>query len=289
MDPLDIIIQDIEVALKSIDKKDYGFINIIGNRVLSNIMFFDDKSSFLSGIFLKEISLTLIRTQSVENFDEIISLSNESIESLKKLVEKHENDYSKYWKIYYNFEKKTRCYLQNESENESYNENFEYSDIVIEKMFELIKENKDYLFKEKSLFLHGIHNELARTLNNFGGSLRSYMVGNAIKVLTYLFNYANYESLSIKNEFDSEALKKKIIPYIDELIDIYSNIKEDKDFIDKISILILNVIIEWRKYFIFYLEPSPKSIKEERKIDLPPESRKKIGNLITKALEKEMK
>ena len=120
------ILQDINVGLKTVDEKDALFLNIIGNRILSDITFLEDKTSFLSGVFFKEISDFMGRTLPMYDEEEIISICRETIISIKDLV-MQTAEYEFYWKVYYEFETKSREYLQKESEKDSYTENPEYS------------------------------------------------------------------------------------------------------------------------------------------------------------------
>lgn len=288
MNSADIIIQDIDVALKSIDNTDYQFLNIIGNRIMSNLLFFEDKTPYLSGLFIKETSLAILRATLIHDDKEILSLSKKEIESFKELIKKNEMEYIKYWDIYYNFQNKIRNYLQRDEEKEFYKENHEFTTLVVDKLIKIVDINRERLYKEKNLFLNGVINELDRFLNNYGGTLKHHTIYMFFKVVVYQFNYVLTEAVSYKGDFDSDLIKNKIGGYIDGFLDIYKKETDEKIFIQKMSELILKVLIDWRLYFIFYLELYREPLKKE-KSELSPEIRKKMGDLVLKALEKEMR
>lgn len=289
MNGKEIISQDISVALNALDEKDVELINIVGNRILSNVLFFKDQNPFISGFILKEISLFLSKTMITEDEEEIILLTYPFIESLKELVENETSDLKKYWDIFYDFEIKSRSYSQKESEKKSYIENYDFSSTVVDYLIQLMSEKKDFFYAEGNSFLNGILNELVRILNNHGGTQKSYIIYSVIKSIGHLSNYCIREAVSTSGEYNSKILKTNLLPFIDEFIEICRTRDEENEFIVYMSKLMLKVLIEWRKYFIYYMEPNVPLFPSAPKIDLPVEFKRKMGKTILKALEKGMK
>jgi len=79
----------------------------------------------------------------------------------------------------------------------------------------------------------------------------------------------------------------EILPIIEKIAALTSTSPID---IEKSTDILESLVISWREYYVRYMEPvAAPSSPAERGVELPPETKKKITEAITKELEKDTK
>ena len=103
------------------------------------------------------------------------------------------------------------------------------------------------------------------------------------------YRYLRYEEQVDGKIEDESRFKSKIDEHIDKVYEMASMIRDAQiDDLYEYSNRILGKLgSEYRKYFINYLE-NP-NVVVERKIDLPEGAKEKIGDIISKSFEDELK
>ena len=280
-----IIHEDLKVAISALDKRDYLHINIIGNRILSNSVFITNGPGFLVGYFIKDISLLLQKIDAIEQNDEFIKKTKDVLESFAYNIEKMDDDCTKYWKEYIDLKRNSRDFIIKKSELDNYTVNEKFTTEVCDELICLSEKREDMFLKDNNQFIKGLTHELDRIINEFDGPDNSYVLLVLFQSLSHLFNYYLMEAISVSMNFNAKILNDKFLPYIKKIRKIYD---EQETFMINASELLQNIGTEWRRYFLYYLEPQNQLISNERRIELPPESRKKIGEIIKNSLEREL-
>ena len=284
METKNIVIEDLKGAMKALEERNTGMINIMGNRVLSNVIFLEDRYPFLSGIFLKEIANNV----SITGSEKVVKESKTFLKKIIELVENENREYMDYLQEYVKYEGVVRKFKLSTIEREVYSENKEYTSHVLRELLKILDENMDYLYKEKTLFVEGVLGELTRILNTYGGDLQSYTIYLYLKAASYLTRYLYYESYTMRGEFRAEYLKDKILRLAKKLMYLYDIRNGDESrFVKETCEEILKIVEEWRKYYLYYQEvlASP----EGKRIELPKETREKIAKIIEEAFKKEIR
>ena len=285
-----VIIQGLQSAKNAIDKAQYVDINIYGNRIMSDAFFMPkNKSFYLAGFFIKNMSivlskLSIIHKEKEKNWGRGIEL----IDLFISIIEK-ESPYIELWEGYLNFINDIKVIEKDCHDIGAYEENVEYSRQVLAHCFKLLEEEKEVFYKERNVFINGIINELSRVITIHGFDNRMYSFFLIFKMLSNIYPYMIISSIE-KNEINKKSITERLIRDIELAIELFKlDITNDEELYDKVTDYLIHLIIKWRKYFIFYMEQLPPQKPIEKSIELPKETKEKIGKLLHNALEKEIK
>jgi hypothetical protein len=285
----EVIKSDFNMASVAFNSGNYELMNIFANRLMSNALFGDNKLYSMYGVFIKEVAIDfLFLEKSV--VEKIVPHGKKFFNEILPLLDSTKIDVTKIWDIYYEYIKETRKFFILDVEKKNYLEDPEITRGMINYIFnEMLKTNEN-LLDENSVILKGFLNELVRLINVYGISQRDVIIFILIRVFDRYFDYAIFSSTSQSKGIDKELLDKKISPFMDRIRELY-NISDKKEYSALTPIaseLICDIIIEWRKYFIKYLEIGRIAQKESRKIELSEDSKKKISETIATALQKDI-
>ena len=111
-----------------------------------------------------------------------------------------------------------------------------------------------------------------------------------LTLLTYLariYSYIRYTQTTPDGKVKPEPVQLEILPIIEKIAALTSTSPID---IEKSTDILESLVISWREYYVRYMEPvAAPSSPAERGVELPPETKKKITEAITKELEKDTK
>jgi hypothetical protein len=285
-----VIRQDLKVAKKAIDAKDFGMVNTIGNRIMSNLLVEDREELMIIGWILKDLGVELDLIKEIEEkekLDDAIKSAKEHLGELDDMLMHKRTSASDLWDRYFDIEKKLRKNLISKLEVGVYREEPEFSKKAAIRMIEHLHSNRGLLSKKNNQLIRGATGDLARIVNEHGGK-EALIVYLVFRGLEHYYTYLMYGEVVDGRIEDERRFKSKIDEHIDKVYEMASTIRDRQiDELYELSNRILGKLgSEYRKYFINYLE-LPRLVIE-RKIEMPEKAKEKIGDIISKSFEKEL-
>ena len=282
----EIIKQDIAAAIQAFEGDDFGLVNIMGNRLMSNLLLVGQGDLMIYGYLLKEASKEFerIRRMGKGRLEESKKIGRKFLEDLQAMV-KDEVDARKVWERCYEYEKSIVKYLPTDFELAAYTENPRFTRDAALWLAKHLRENKELLMKEKNRLLNGVLNELSRIINTHGPDQYSLVLYLLLVSLADYYRYLSHMDVTEREE----EFKQKIFPYVDEItsLDPESDLGELYGRANKI---LGDIASKWRTYFINYMEVPEIEIVERRpRIEIPEEAKERITKTIKEAIEKEAK
>uniref|UniRef100_A0A7C4TV32 Uncharacterized protein n=1 Tax=Caldisericum exile TaxID=693075 RepID=A0A7C4TV32_9BACT len=279
-----MISQDIKAATRAFEIEDFEFMNILGNRIMSNALFGDDSKLALPGFFLKHVAIVYMWLKAYlpsSKFSEAKKVGKEYLVTLSDFSNERED---KLWENFHKFNNGIRKYTITDIEAEAYTENPKITHDIFKWLIKYLNDKKDVLLCPNNLFIKGILNEMERVSKVHGCELTDTY---AISLLTALDRYFDYFQIAygtLTGEVDKDKVRSMVFPYIGKITELFSseNVKPED-----INSILWELIKGWREFFIQYMELPRRA--SEKLIELPEEYRKKLAEHIAKALEKEVK
>jgi len=285
-----VIRQDIKVAKNVIDDEDFGMVNVIGNRIMSNLLVEGREELMIIGWMLKDLGGELgsiKERKEEEKLKDAIKSAKKHLDELGDMLVHKRTSASDLWDRYFDIEKKIRKTLLSKSEADEYKEEHEFSKKAAIMLIEHLHSNRELLLKKNNRLISGVANDLSRIVNEHGGK-EAIIVYLVFRALDHYHRYLLYEE-GIDGKIEDESrFKSKIDEYIDEIYEMASMIRDAQiDNLYEYSNRILGKLgSEYRKYFINYLD-IPR-IVVEREIEIPEKAKEKIGDIVSKSFEKEL-
>jgi hypothetical protein len=288
-----VIKEDLKVAKKYVDKRP-EFVNVIGNRIMSDLLVADDndeKILMLAGWILREISGNLINIDRSENkskFANGIAISKDYLDKLIDLVSKNSYTDIKLCELYVNYEKEIRIHILPESEDDIYTKKPEFTRKVNLHLIKHFIENKKLLLQENNHLVNGLINEMGRVINEHGAKEGDYIIFLIFKAFDKYYDYALYNVLEFDKKIENEEqLESKLNPYIDKINELVPLLIEDKneELYKHSGEIFIDLGIEFRMNFINFSDIYIPTLKKE--LELPLEAKKRISESVAKAFEEE--
>jgi hypothetical protein len=277
---------DFTAAKAAFDSGDFQQMNVYSNRLMSNVLFGEDNLYVLPGFFMKNIAIEFIRVGGDSTIGRELRPKAQAFISKLKDAFKEQIDLTAIWESYFEYDKATRKLHMTEVERKAYKENAAFTDEALDYLLREFLFDGNSLFLENNLVLKGILIEADRLVRNHGvGSKHSVMVCLLI-ALDRFYEYARMECTSPREGLNRQALEQILTPFIDGLKRFHEE-KSQAPF-EAATELLCKIILDWRRCFIRYMELGKPSMAEEGKIKLPIEARKKIGETIAQALQKDL-
>lgn len=287
-----IINQDLEVASKAINDGDFHFVTIIGNRIMTNLYALNKNELMILGWILRDIGgdLLNISTRNKNVKEKIISnakkLAIDYLISLQSDITQNSLNSKNIYDKYEETQSEMRKFILSKRERLTYDEESEFSKQFALKIIEVFYTYKDKAFSKNSNLIPIIANELARNYNEHGGreALASYFV---FRTFAEFYKYASFEKF--ENSTGLWDLNSKLSEYL-ELIDKFRRylIKDDdRAMFETLNEIVVGFGSDFRLYYLYYGELITQGRTREEKVELSPESRQKIGEIIAKSLQKE--
>lgn len=287
-----IIKEDLKVAKKYVDKRP-ELVNVIGNRIMSDLLVADDdeKILMLAGWILREISGNLINIDRLGNeskFANGIAISKDYLDKLIDLVSKNSYTDIKLCELYVNYEKEIRIHILPESEDDIYTKKPEFTRKVNLLLIKHFIENKKLLLQENNHLVNGLINDMGRVINEHGAKEGDYIIFLIFKAFDKYYDYALYNVLEFDKKIENkEQLESKLNPYIDKINELIPLLIEDKneELYKHSGEIFIDLSIEFRMNFINFSEIYIHTLKKE--LELPLEAKERISESIAKAFEEE--
>lgn len=281
-----VISQDISAARKAFEEDDFVLMNILGNRIMSDALFGDERKLALPGFFLKHVALFYLSAKpriATSLFSETKHIGREYIDSLSEFSENSKE--AALWESFHKFNNDIRGYAVTDIERAAYKEDPEITHAVLKWLVEYLNAKKELLINRNSALFKGILNEAERIFKVYGCRLTDTYFLSLLIALDRYFDYFQIQYGRPTGEVDEQQVKEIIFPYIEKVAKLMSSEPEIKP--ETVGSILWDLIKGWREFFMQYME-LPRGVVEQR-IELPEESKKKLSEAIGKALEKEAK
>lgn len=283
-----ILIEDLKSYLKGLEKNDYGFCNIISNRLITDAVILESKKYTLIGTILKDVTFDY---RFFENKKIALDDAKENLHNMVEdfLENKNESDInyilSKYFEYYNEFRKVIT------SEMEVYEENKSFSIYTTKYILNTFKDeikNQEMPYN-LDVLVYGILIEINRIIRTFGFVTQQLLLKTLLSFFGRLSEYFRYILIS---ESKIEKWKKLYFEYKEKLTNNIESFEINDEYIKSTVNLIFEVCREWRFMFIRLLE-LPKSQFIEKPISMPEivkeDLREMVSDLISSKLEGENK
>jgi len=287
---INVIRQDLKVARNAIDAEEFGMVNVIGNRIMSNLLVEDREELMIIGWMLKDLGGELGGIKEGKDktkLEDAKKLAKEHLDELGDMLMHKRTSASDLWDRYFDIEKKIRKDILSELEADEYKEEHEFSRKAAIMLIEHLHSNRELLLKKNNRLISGVANDLSRVVNEHGGK-EAMIVYLVFRALDHYYRYLMYEE-GIDGKIEDESrFKSKIDDYIDKVYEMASMIRDAQiDELYEHSNRILGKLgYAYRKYFINYLDIS--RIVVEREIEIPEKAKEKIRDIVSKSFEKEL-
>ena len=277
-----ILIEDLKSYLKGLEKNDYGFCNIISNRLITDAVILESKKYTLIGTILKDVTFDY---RFFENKKIALDDAKENLHNMVEdfLENKNESDInyilSKYFEYYNEFRKITT------SEMEVYEENKSFSIYTTKYILNTFKDEikNQEMPHNLDVLVYGILSEIGEKWHN------TLVKKTLLSFFGRLSEYFRYILISVSK---IEKWKKLYFEYKEKLTNNIESFEINDEYIKSTVNLIFEVCREWRFMFIRLLE-LPKSQFIEKTISMPEivkeDLREMVSDLISSKLEGENK
>lgn len=286
----EVIKQNMKVAVQALEKEDLGLVNIVGNRIVTDLMIVEDKRWMLAGFILKEVSneINLINQINKNSFNESKKIGKETLKELNSLLEQKEAQPEDLWDLIKNYEKKIRKHLISEVELSIYKENPDFVKKTRRMLVDYLYKNKNLLIIKNNRLIDGVSSEISLKINLQGFHLDDLIFYFVMKVFGHYYDFAMFEYLSLEKEDEKKLIEEEIYSYIERIYNLFKG-QLDVDSMKKESLTIIGDLgAKWRKLIINYGDVF--TFKKERKeIELSPEVKDTIGKVIAEGMKKELK
>jgi len=281
----EIIKQNIKVAIEALERNNFDLINIIGNRIATDAMIMDMNNLIIIGFFLKEVSVDLKRAEhSDKNLMRCKDAGRKFIGRLLSLIEDNKVKGREFWEAYFDYKKGVRRYMISDVEASIYEENQDFTRKAREVLLEHLSENVELLTQRNNKLTEGIISEMTRVINTYGFNPEDLIFYLLMRVFDSYYSYFIYDYLW-RDARGKEEKRSELRSHIDNICRLFS--AECIDIYEESVKIIGKLGEKWRKYFINFGEI--KALMYEKGIELPPEAKRKIEEVIIEGLEREIK
>lgn len=281
--------QDLSEIKKTLDKQDFEQLNILGNRIASNAYLLKGNRFGIPGFMVKDFAIIAgSQKQMLVNTKSLASLTS-SLKLFIKRLEEIDFDslegYPKLWDEYLTCFKFLRKSMLTDDDIETYGEeNVELSREGTQTIIDLIGDNLDLLKVRKNKIIQSAITEVNRLCSTYGFDIGIAKIRLLLVVLGQLEGYSRKEPIDA-DQFEVNV-NAMVIPYAEEITAL--KLMSSGKLNNEIEPLLTSMIIFWRELFIKYNEPSERVDEEKVAMSMPPETKDKLKELVTRSLQREI-
>ena len=122
----EVIKQDIAAAIQAFERDDFRFVNIMGNRLMSNLLLAGESNLMILGYLLKEVSKEFEEIRGRGRLAKCKEVGKKFLNDLHAMI-KDETDAKEAWERYYEYENNVRKYIPDDIEVNVYKENIDFT------------------------------------------------------------------------------------------------------------------------------------------------------------------
>ena len=248
----------------------------------------EDRQHAFIGFIIKHIALNCLNLQPIvpnNNFSEVKLIG---VEFINTLLEDYEDiSPEELFNRLHEFNVQSKPYYVPEAHRDIYEANSEISDSFRMLLLTILENQKVMLSDPGNNLFNGLISELDRTCKSYGYEPKDTMLFSVLVALERYYGYFRLQYTQGVDQheiIDSEKVNSIVIPYIDRL---QALVNEPGLNYDAFVGLLWELIQGWREYFIVYGQ-LPEDISR-KPVKLPEESKKKLSEVFSKAIQKEIK
>jgi len=283
---------DFTAAMEAFDSHAFKDMNIMANRILSDIVFGGQeyRKYILTGHILKTISGSLAQT-SGEGYD-TVEIHNAVEKILNKLQETLHNPISNadVWNTFAEYESGSRLLRCPPSERKAYKEaNPQFTRLLSAFLFENILPDIDTMCRVDGGIVQSSSGDFERAIRTNGCELRELILHSVFITFSRVFDYLYFESMPPTGNFDSTGMKAKVEPYLKTMLETYAKIKKGEDPVTIGNPTIEQFCEQWRILFLKYNEISrPGQQAQAPRIELPKAAKDQISESLKRAIQADL-
>jgi hypothetical protein len=281
MDIYDVIRQDFAAATTAFNESDFSQVNLYANRLMANVLFGTTKEYGLVGFFLKNLAIEFLKTEEDSELRKNLRPLGTSFISKMNEALKPDLDLQRIWEAYFVFAEASRKLSMTPVEQRVYRDNKAFT----EQAFSFLTRElytHGAVFHEHGLVSKAVIVEAERIIRVHGGEEKHLVLFSLFQALDRLIDYIRIACSSS----GPETFKSTVSPWLDR-INAWCQAGENLPYLQATDIL-SDIVWEWRRLFMGYMEMGRVSTSEERKIELPLEAKKRLSNTIAQALQKDL-
>lgn len=275
-----VLKKDLKAYLKGLEANEYGYCNVISNRMITNSMIIESKNFNLLGAILKETTFDFNLFQDDDKFNEakkkLISIVKSYLEMEDTPeIEQIISNYFEYYDVF-------RSLIS--SPFSEYEDNIDFSIYTTKFCLKFLVEESE---SEKNLpynldvLVFGVLSEINRVIKNFGFTKHQLILRLILSFYGRTHEYYRF-LLSNENVVDKwEELYKDFKNQF--LLNLKSFSLEDEYITSSISLL-FEICKEWRLFFMRLLE-IPRGTKVGRIVPIPKNVREELDEIVTKLID----
>ncbi len=250
-----IVKQDVAAALEYFKTKNFKFLGIMGNRIMSNLLICGEKDLMVIGYMIKEVSdeFDFIRNEDAIRLNGCMDAGKQFIQNILNNVSVDE-EFSQVgiWEDYYNYKMRIVEFIPTDVELSVYKKNPSFTEKTTTVLMQFLLENKVLLLENYNNLLVGILNEMNRVINLHGFEKRDLIFYMFIKAFLEYYRYLL--AFKIVSNVEGDVIKNKIYPFVDKI----TSLPPELNKLCKVSNEILGDLGYQTR--VFYLENKDPSI-----------------------------
>ncbi len=273
-----VLKEDLKAYLNGLDELDFGFCNILSNRMMTNASILKTKIYALLGAVLKEITYEFRFYKDDGNL-------KKGIRKLKKILsdynsDKYELHTKKIMEDYQDYYSEFRDLIK--VERETYKDNPDFSQFSIN--FCLAFYIKELNFNDTPInldvLIFGVLNEINRVIKSHGSTSKQLMLKIILnsfgRMYEYFRFYLQYEENKIKRWKESYNIFKN------KLLDNLKKFNDDEEYIENSIDFLFEICEEWRYMFIRMLEiPKTSTSVVEKQVSVPKKVKEDLDEIVS--------
>lgn len=283
---------DFDAITLALKNKDFAAMNIFANRLTSNAFLVASREAAISGFLAKQVALDGLAAQRTKESSRIHdTAASQFLKQLRGSMPDSQ-DPGKKWKAYTDYANEARKALVDDVEREAYKQDEEFVAQCHSTLMSIFRNEWKILVDPKNAFTKGILNEAARLTRVHGAREREVLLQVTLKAFDAYYDYAALSSSLPDETYATEALVSKVEPFVKRVLELFGQdgVQTGVPDYKALDLLVGDLVFEWRKHFIYYMEQQMVMPGAERKrIELPEEARRKISDIISEALKREVK
>lgn len=273
-----VLKEDLKAYLNGLADLDFGFCNILSNRMMTNAAILKSKIYALLGAVLKEITYEFrfykddgnLR-KGIRKLKRILSdyTSDKHILNAKQIMEDYQDYYNEFRDLI-------------KIERETYKDNLEFSQFSIN--FCLVFYIKELNFDDTPInldvLIFGVLNEINRVIKSHGSTSKQLMLKIILnsfgRMYEYFRFYLQYEESKIERWKESYDKFKK------NLLDNLEKFNDDKKYTENSIDFLFEICEEWRYMFIRMLEiPKTSTSVVEKQVTVPKKVKEDLDEIVS--------
>ena len=282
-----VLARNIAASVLCLKTGEFQLMNILGNRIMSDCLLSDYPDEILLGFFVKQVAITCLSSKS--------RLDDAEFSKVKIICERYLDtlqDSSKKpialeaWLLYHTFNIDVAKITNSDVDKQIkaiYQDEPSITREMCRKLIHFVSTNRDILEDPNNKMFEAIISDLQRLGLSYGYEVIDTIIYSLMLSLQRFWEYFKIQCMLQDKSLDSKLISKVIYPYIDGILNISNSQEVNFKYVAN---LFFDLFARSRELFFMYGELSGKPM--ERPIELNQETKRKLSEVVSKALQKEV-